>query len=166
DDEPGVGEHRDTHDPAHQLDGRHGVLLTAESRRSVGAWEGGAGLLQDVADRRAEDDDEAEGLEGAGESFTDEAGDARGDDFTIGILRVEQWHASDESEDEGDEQQRQERVDAQLGNHEDERHDREDEDTHQRQSGHMITSVVRGLFVRLMLSDGGLIRYWGYIFGV
>src|SRR5699024_10721066 len=112
DDEPGIREHRDAHDPAHELDGQYWVLLADEAHQGVGELEGGAGLLQDVADQRAEDDDEAEGLEGAGESFADEAGDARGDDFTIGVLRIEQWHASDEPEDEGDEKQRQKWVDA------------------------------------------------------
>ena len=98
-----VAEDGDGNDPAHELNGQLGVLLTNQLYHHVGQLQGSAGLLQDGADQGAQDDDDADGAEGSGEACADDSGN------------ITQGDTRQKGQDQGNAHDGQEGMDLVLG---------------------------------------------------
>ena len=103
DDKAAVTEHGDGDDPAHELDGQLGVLLTHQLDDHVGQLQGSTGLLQHGADQSAQDNDDADGAEGSGEARADDIGN------------IAQRNACQKCQNQRDTHDRQEGMDLELG---------------------------------------------------
>ena len=124
DDEAGVAEHGDGDHPAHELHSQLGILLAHQLDNHVSQLQGGAGLLQDGADQSAQDDDDTDGAEGAGETGADDGSDTG---FGNAVNRgIDQGDSGDHSQQQGNCHDCQEGVHLELGD----RHDHDDDSKH------------------------------------
>ena len=141
DDEAGVAEHRDRDDPAHELHGEDGVVLAHEADHHVREFQRAARLFEHGADHRAEDDDDADARERPRESLPD---DGRKTVLHRAALEfmIDERKARSETQPERNQHDRDERVYAQLRNHDDHDDNRHDKGNDERQTGHVNTPYI------------------------
>jgi len=117
DDEAGVAENGDRDDPAHDQDRQLRFFLADEMDDHVRKLDRCTGFLEQGADQGAEDDDDTNAGECAGETGPDDIGDAEG--CFVANRLVDQGHTGNQAEDQRDAHDRQEGMDLEFGNCED-----------------------------------------------
>ena len=126
-----VAEHGDGDDPAHELYGDDRLALADEADHHIRQLQRTACFLQHRADHRTEDDDDADARERPRESLPD---DGRKTVLHCAALEfmIDERDARDEPQPERDQHDRDERVNAQLRNHDDHKDDRHDKGNDER----------------------------------
>lgn len=110
DDETGVAEYGNGHDPAHDQHRQGRILLPYDLYDAVGHLQGRTGLFQQAPYESPHNDDDPDAGKCAGEPSADHIRNPQR------LPRLHQRDSADQAEDDGDSQDRQERMDLVFGN--------------------------------------------------
>ena len=140
DDETAVAEHGDGDDPAHQLNGDFGMLLTHELDNAVSHLQSRAGAFQQGADQSAKDDNDANAGERAGEAGADCVCDTT-DGIAVGVRGVNQRDSGDQAKNQRNGHDGKKRMDFQLADGVDHQRDGKNEYDDKSNTCHRITNL-------------------------
>ena len=141
DNEAGVTKHRDRDHPTHELHRDDRIVLTDEADHHIREFQRGARLFEYRPDHRSEDDDDADARERPGEPLPDDGRKTMLHHAALEFM-IDERNARSETQPERNQHDRDERVYAQLRNHDDHDDNRHDKGNDERQTGHVNTPYI------------------------